>query len=149
MSVLEEIKALEAKRTALLEGAKAELLDAANKIITELRELGFNYSLTLEKQTPKGRKAGSTTTTDSKKDREKRITDLLAKHPEGLFALQIHEKLGATDDAAKVRINNDLQALQRASQLGNIPASNERLVELKDANGKLPKGKRPNLWSLA
>jgi len=149
MSVLEEIKALEAKRTALLEGAKAELIEAANKIITELRELGFSYSLTLEKQTPKGRKASFTTTTDSKEDREKRITDLLAKHPEGLFVSQIHEKLSATDDAAKVRINNDLQAMQRVSVLGNIPASDERLDELRDENRKLPKGKRPNLWSLA
>ena len=133
-----------------LQTEKANLVKAAQDAIKELNEvgevLGFSYSLTLDK----GRKAGSTgTTTDDKATREKRITDLLANHPEGLFLSQICEKLDATDDTAKVCISNDLQAMQRAFVLGNIPASDERLEELRDENGKLPKGKRPNVWSLA
>jgi hypothetical protein len=45
MSVLDELKALDAQRAALLEGAKKEALDKAEKAIAELNELGFNYRL--------------------------------------------------------------------------------------------------------
>ncbi|WP_374391986.1 hypothetical protein [Tabrizicola sp.] len=134
-----------------LQTERANLIKAAQDAIKELNEvgevLGFHYSLTLDKSSKA--KTATSRTNEDKAEREKRIADLLAKHPEGLFASQIHEKLGATDDAAKVRINNDLQAMQRVSTLGNIPASDDRLEELRDANGKLPKGKRPNVWSLA
>jgi hypothetical protein len=41
MSVLEKLKALDAQRTQLLEGAKQEALDKAEKAVAELKELGF------------------------------------------------------------------------------------------------------------
>ena len=44
-SVLEKLKALDAQRAQLLEGAKKEALDNAEKAVTELNELGFNYRL--------------------------------------------------------------------------------------------------------
>jgi hypothetical protein len=44
-SVLEKIKALDAQRAQLLEGAKKEALDNADKAVAELNELGFHYSL--------------------------------------------------------------------------------------------------------
>jgi hypothetical protein len=44
-SVLEKIKALDAQRAQLLEGAKKEALDNAERAVAELNELGFNYSL--------------------------------------------------------------------------------------------------------
>jgi len=45
-SVLEKLKALDAQRAQLLEGAKKEALDNAEKAVAELNELGFHYSLT-------------------------------------------------------------------------------------------------------
>ena len=45
MSVLEKLKALDAQRAELLEGAKKEALDNAEKAVAELNELGFHYTL--------------------------------------------------------------------------------------------------------
>ena len=45
-TVLEKLKALDAQRAQLLEGAKKEALDNAEKAVAELNELGFHYTLT-------------------------------------------------------------------------------------------------------
>ena len=45
-SVLEKLKALDEQRAQLLDGAKKEALDNAEKAVAELNELGFHYSLT-------------------------------------------------------------------------------------------------------
>src|SRR4029077_11916035 len=45
-TVLEKLKALDAQRATLLEGAKKEALDNAERAVAELNELGFHYSLT-------------------------------------------------------------------------------------------------------
>jgi hypothetical protein len=45
-TVLEKLKALDAQRAQLLEDAKKEALDNAEKAVAELNELGFHYSLT-------------------------------------------------------------------------------------------------------
>jgi hypothetical protein len=44
-SVLEKLKALDAQRAQLLEGAKKEALDNAERAVAELNELGFHYTL--------------------------------------------------------------------------------------------------------
>jgi hypothetical protein len=44
-TVLEKLKALDAQRAQLLEGAKKEALDNAEKALAELNELGFDYHL--------------------------------------------------------------------------------------------------------
>ena len=44
-TVLEKLKALDAQRAQLLDGAKKEALDNAEKAVAELNELGFNYRL--------------------------------------------------------------------------------------------------------
>jgi hypothetical protein len=44
-SILEKLKALDAQRAQLLEGAKKEALDNAEKAVAELNELGFDYRL--------------------------------------------------------------------------------------------------------
>jgi hypothetical protein len=51
-SVLEKLKALDAQRAQLLEGAKKEALDNAEKAVVELNELGFHYSLVEDASTP-------------------------------------------------------------------------------------------------
>ena len=45
MSDLEKLKALDAQRAQLMEGAKKEALDAVEKAVAELNELGFDYRL--------------------------------------------------------------------------------------------------------
>ena len=45
-SVLEKLKAVDAQRAQLLEDAKKEALDNAEKAVAELNELGFHYILT-------------------------------------------------------------------------------------------------------
>jgi hypothetical protein len=45
MSVLEKLKALDAQRAQLLDDAKKEALDKAERAVAELNELGFDYSL--------------------------------------------------------------------------------------------------------
>jgi hypothetical protein len=46
MSVLDKLKALDAERVKLLEGAKKEALEAAHKAIADLNALGFDFRLT-------------------------------------------------------------------------------------------------------
>ena len=45
-TVLERLRDLDAQRAQLLEGAKKEALDNAEKAVAELNELGFHYTLT-------------------------------------------------------------------------------------------------------
>ena len=45
-TVLEKLKALDAQRATLLEGARKEALDNAEKAVADLNELGFHYTLT-------------------------------------------------------------------------------------------------------
>jgi hypothetical protein len=45
-TVLEKLKALDAQRDQLLDDAKKEALDNAEKAVAELNELGFHYALT-------------------------------------------------------------------------------------------------------
>jgi hypothetical protein len=59
-SVLEKLKALDAQRAQLLDDAKKEALDNAEKAVAELNELGFNYGLVEgESATRAPRKAAS------------------------------------------------------------------------------------------
>ena len=45
-SVLEKLKAIDAQRSQLMEDAKKEALEIAEKAVPELNELGFHYTLT-------------------------------------------------------------------------------------------------------
>ena len=45
-TTLEKLKALDAQRAQLLDDAKKEALDNAERAVAELNELGFNYRLT-------------------------------------------------------------------------------------------------------
>jgi hypothetical protein len=61
-TVLEKLKALDEQRAQLLEGAKKEALDNAEKAVAALNELGFHYGLTEGASTARApRKAASQT----------------------------------------------------------------------------------------
>ena len=47
-SVLEKLRILDEQRAKLIDGAKAEALEKAEKAVAELNELGFHYRLTEE-----------------------------------------------------------------------------------------------------
>jgi hypothetical protein len=51
-TVLEKLKALDAQRAQLLDDAKKEALENAEKAVAELNELGFHYTLTEGASTP-------------------------------------------------------------------------------------------------
>jgi hypothetical protein len=73
MSVLEKLKALDAQRATLLDDAKKEALDNAEKAVAELNELGFHYSLTegATTSTPRApRKAPSKTQAPKRQPRD-------------------------------------------------------------------------------
>ena len=57
-SVRDKLRALNEERAKLLEAAKMEALDQAEKAIAELNELGFHYSL-VEGAVRAPRKAGT------------------------------------------------------------------------------------------
>jgi hypothetical protein len=59
-TVLEKLKALDEQRAQLLEGAKREALDNAERAVAELNELGFHYTLTEGASTRAPRKASET-----------------------------------------------------------------------------------------
>jgi hypothetical protein len=72
-TVLEKLKALDAQRAQLLEGAKKEALENAEKAVAELNELGFHYSLTegASTSTPRApRKAASKTEAPKRQARD-------------------------------------------------------------------------------
>ncbi len=58
MSVLEKLKALDSQRAELLEGAKKEAVDKAERAVAALNELGFSYRL-VEGAVRAPRKAGA------------------------------------------------------------------------------------------
>ena len=58
-SVLDQLKALDEQRAKLLDGAKGEALEQAEKAVVELNELGFDYRLVEGPQT-RSRRAAQT-----------------------------------------------------------------------------------------
>ena len=73
-TVLEKLKALDAQRAQLLEDAKKEALDNAEKAVAELNELGFHYTLTegasTSTSTPRApRKASSSSSSKAPSER--------------------------------------------------------------------------------
>jgi hypothetical protein len=67
-SVLEKLKALDDQRAQLLEGAKKEALDNAERAVAELNELGFHYTLTEGTSPASPRKSASQAPKRQKKD---------------------------------------------------------------------------------
>jgi hypothetical protein len=72
-TVLEKLKALDAQRAQLLDDAKKEALENAEKAVAELNELGFHYTLSegasVSASMPRApRKASSTATKRQARD---------------------------------------------------------------------------------
>jgi hypothetical protein len=74
-TVLEKLKALDAQRAQLLEDAKKEALDNAERAVAELNELGFHYTLT---------EGASTTSTSPSKPRKASTSKATQRVPRDL-----------------------------------------------------------------
>jgi hypothetical protein len=66
-TTLEKLKALDAQRAQLLDGAKKEALDNAERAVAELNELGFRYTLTEGASTTSATRAPRKTTSQAPK----------------------------------------------------------------------------------
>jgi hypothetical protein len=69
-SVLEKLKALDEQRAKLLEGAKAEALEQAQKAVAQLNQLGFRYRLVEETQIRSTRPSKSLATGEIKRQQK-------------------------------------------------------------------------------
>ncbi len=113
MSVLDEIRKLDAKKEKLLGDAKAEALATAGKAIADLNELGFNYRLV---------QAGSAPVATGKRRtgiRDEVLVKVKA-HPDGIARAPLLDEMGVKGDkSGEQSVSNALSALKKA---GNITA---------------------------
>ncbi len=110
MSVLDQMKELEAqqkaledKKAALLKEAKEEALNKVKAALAELNALGFNYNIS----------EGSTTT--RRTGVRESVRQVIANAPEGITPAGIARALGLEDKRGKQSISNALSALKKAS----------------------------------
>ena len=118
MSVIEEIKQLEAQKQKLLGQAKTEAMNAANKALADLKALGFEYHL-VEGPKPKATRK----TTKAKGTRKRRsgtrdeVVKAIAASEKGLVRKEIFSALNAKDKSAQQAIANALATLKKSGQL--------------------------------
>lgn len=114
MSYLEQIKQLEAQKQQLLDKAKKEALDQAEKAVAELNSLGFNYQL-IEAFTPTVR--ASTGTRPRKGGVSDEVLSVIKAAPDGLPRAGVLEQMGATDKKQEQSISNALSNLKKKGML--------------------------------
>lgn len=118
MSVINEIKQLEAQKQKLLSKAKTEAMNAVNAALADLKALGFEYHL-VEGPKPKAKR----TTTKPKTTRKRRsgmrdeVLKVVAAAENGLVRKEILATLKATEKSEQQAIANALAALKKSGQL--------------------------------
>lgn len=107
MSVLDQIRELEAQKQKLLKEAKQSAIKKAQAAIAELKELGFSYSLTEGEAT---RATGGTRRTGIRND----VLDIIKKTPNGINRADILATMDAKGDkSAEQSVSNALSALKK------------------------------------
>lgn len=114
MSILDEIKALDAKKQELLARAKSEALKAAEKAVADLNSLGFSYRLVEAGGTAR---ATSTDTGTRRSGVSKELLELLKSSKTGLNRAAILEQMNATDKAHQNTISTALSNLKKAGKI--------------------------------
>lgn len=107
MSVLDQIRELEAKKQKLLATAKVEALQKANAAINELSELGFHYEL-VERDAPQ-RRTGVRET----------VLKAVSSAADGITPAQIAVALNMDNKAGKQSVSNALAALKKAGTVSS------------------------------
>lgn len=117
VSIIDQIMELEAQKQKLMAQAKDEALKMAEKAVSDLNNLGFNYRLVEGSTTPRS----PATSTGSTRTRRGGVADdvlnVIKSAPEGLPSSLVQEQLGATDKAGKQSIANALSNLKKKGQL--------------------------------
>lgn len=122
MSVIDQLKKLDEQRAKLLGDAKAEAMEAAEKAVATLNELGFNYRLvsgeTTTTRTPRApREGGGTRRTGVREE----VIRVIEEHPDGIGRAAILETMGAKGDkSAEQSISNALAALFKAGNVSRV-----------------------------
>ena len=109
MSVLDEIRQLEAQKATLIEKAKQAILTRAEKAVAELNEIGFTYKLVqtgVTRTTPGTRRTGI----------RDEVLGVINRHPQGIGRADILTAMDAKGDkSAEQSVSNALSALKKAN----------------------------------
>ena len=116
-SIIDQIKELETKRSALMEQAKTEALTAAQKAVADLNALGFHYQLVEGYNAPAPR---TTTRSPRKGGVSEQVLAAIKAAPEGLARAGVLSALNASDTKAEQSISNALSNLKKKGQLTAI-----------------------------
>lgn len=113
MSVLEKIKALDAQKAQLLDQAKTEALNAVNKGLADLTELGFHYQLVEQ-----GKPARTAQTGTRRAGIRNDVLNLIGEHSDGISRAQVLETMDAKGNKqAEQSISNALANLKKAGTI--------------------------------
>jgi hypothetical protein len=113
-SIIDQIMELEAQKQALMSKAKSEALNAAEKAIADLNNLGFNYRIIEGSSTTP---AQFTTTRTRKAGVADEVLAVIKAAPTGLPRAGVLEQLHAHDTKAQQSISNALSNLKKKGQV--------------------------------
>ena len=117
MSVLDELKKLDAQREQLLSKAKDDALERAQKAVSELNELGFNYRL-VDSSAPA--RPAATAPRGSRRSGIRTTVLEAIQNSTGMSRADLLEHLNVKGDkAGEQSVSNALAALKKAGQIDN------------------------------
>jgi len=118
MSVLDELKKLDAQREQLLTKAKEDALERAQSAVKELNELGYNYRLVDNTSAPKP--AASTPRGTRRSGIRTTVLEAI-QNSTGMSRADLLDHLNVKGDkAGEQSVSNALAALKKAGQIDNI-----------------------------
>lgn len=119
---VDQIMELEAQKQAILSKAKSELLNAAERAVADLNNLGFQYTLVEGSTAPNVmRGASKGEMREARSPRQggvsDRVLEAVRAAPEGLARAGVLTALNADDTKAEQSISNALSNLKKAGKL--------------------------------
>jgi len=114
MSVIDEIKKLDAKKKSLLTKAKGEALKTAQKAVADLNALGFDYQLVDGSKAPTKRSVKTTTKRTRRTGMRDEVLKSIKNSDGGLMRKEIIVKLAASDKSSQQSVSNALATLKKS-----------------------------------
>lgn len=109
MTVLDELRKLEAKKQELSAKAKEEALAQANDAIAILNSLGYPYKLTGGPKPQKGQRRSGI---------RQEVLDVIANHQDGITRADLLTALNAKGDTkAEQAVSNAISALKKTDRI--------------------------------
>jgi hypothetical protein len=115
-SYIDQIMELEAKKQELMARAKSEALQAAEKAVADLNNLGFHYRL-VETSDAAPRTVSTSTRSPRKGGVSEQVLAAIKASPDGLPRAGVLTALGANDTKAEQSISNALSNLKKKGDL--------------------------------